>query len=128
MHVTNADIVSSEGRVGTIVGIHNGGRMINCSAKNVRLVGSWSVGGLSGAINEDALGYQNCTVENVEVKFSGSGFGGIYDKLFGVMCGNVNKYVEFEDCKIINCGDHTLPVDYTDAAYKWNGVLIPADE
>lgn len=128
VHVTNADIVSSEGRVGTIVGLHNGGRMINCSAKNVRLVGSWSVGGLSGAINEDALGYRNCTVENVEVKFSGSGFGGIYDKLFGVMCGNVNKYVEFEDCKIINCGDHTLPVDYTDAAYKWNGVLIPADE
>ena len=128
VHVEDVEISSIEGRVGTLVGIHNGGKLVNCSVKNATLTGAWSVGGLVGATNEDAISYIGCTVDNVEVIFNGQGYGGVYDKMFGVMTGNINKEgITFTDCEIINCGDITLPINNTYNSYLWNGTEIQPD-
>ena len=128
VHVEDVEITSAEGRVGALVGLHNGGSLVNCSVKNAKLTGTWSVGGLVGGTNEDAKGYTGCTVDNVTVTFSGNGFGGVYDTMFGVMTGNINKTgIVFTDCVITNCGDITLPINHSFDAYVWNGTEIQPD-
>ena len=128
VHVEDVEITSAEGRVGALVGLHNGGSLVNCSVKNAKLTGTWSVGGLVGGTNEQAKGYENCNVENVTITKAPDGYGGVYDKMFGVMTGNINKEgITFTDCEIINCGDITLPINNTYNSYLWNGTEIQPD-
>lgn len=130
VHVKNVKIHSTEGRVGAIVGIHNSGSMRNCSVENVEIVGGWSVGGMIGAINEDPVTrgrvYENLVVKNVKVSTTGA-FGEYFDKVIGVMVGDVNiKDVEFVNCVIEGC-DTDLPLYHACNDYTWNETLIKAD-
>jgi len=127
VHVKNVNIDSNEGRVGAIVGIHNGGNLINCSVENAVIKGTWSVGGMAGAINETkGRNYQNCVVKNVKVVNKGL-FGDVYNEMTGVMVGNINLgEMVFTNCQIIDC-DTELPIYHSFNDYTWNGNLIKAD-
>lgn len=128
IHVKNANMSTGDGRIGVIVGIHNGGNMTNCSIENVTVKGAWSVGGMIGAINETTTGrvYTNLVCKNVKVTNTG-GYGGVYDKMTGVIVGNINlDGVSFVDCQIIDC-DTTMPIYNSFVDYTWNGTLIKAD-
>ncbi len=127
VHVKNVTLKTGDGRIGAIVGIHNGGSMINCSVENAEITGAWSVGGMAGAVNETpGFNYKNCVVKNVKVTNT-HGYGGVYDKMTGVIVGNINlANVIFTDCQIIDC-DTELPIYNSFVDYTWNGTAIPAD-
>ncbi len=127
VHVKNVTLSSRDGRIGAIVGIHNGGSLINCSVENAEISGAWSVGGMAGAVNETpGFNYTNCVVKNVKVTNT-HGYGGVYDKMVGVIVGNINlANVIFTDCQIIDC-DTELPIYNSFLDYTWNGTLINAD-
>lgn len=128
VHVKNMKFISSEGRVGGIVGIHNAGVLRNCSVENMEISGGWSVGGMIGCINETPKEdcYENLTVKNVKVTNTHL-LGGIYDKLTGVLVGDLNiEGVEFKNCKIEDC-DTDLPLYNTYKDYIWNGQTIKQD-
>ncbi len=127
VHVKNVKLSTRDGRIGAIVGIHNGGSLINCSVENAEITGAWSVGGMAGAVNETpGFHYKNCVVKNVKVTNT-HGYGGVYDKMTGVIVGNINLAdVIFTDCQIIDC-DTELPIYNTFVDYTWNGTVIKAD-
>lgn len=129
VHVKNVKIVSSEGRVGAIVGIHNTGALENCSVENADITGAWSVGGMVGATNSDnsTPTYINCIVKNIKVTNTGA-YGGVYNKMVGMLTGNINTdNVVFTNCQVLDCGDITLPVNDSYVDYTWNGTLIKAN-
>jgi len=127
VHVKNVKLSTRDGRIGAIVGIHNGGSLINCSVENAEITGAWSVGGMAGAVNETpGFNYTNCVVKNVKVTNT-HGYGGVYDKMAGVIVGNINiANVIFTDCQIIDC-DTELPIYNSFVDYTWNGTIIKAD-
>lgn len=127
VHVKNVKLSTGDGRIGAIVGIHNGGSLINCSVENAEITGAWSVGGMVGAVNETpGFHYKNCVVKNVKVTNT-HGYGGVYDKMVGVIVGNINLAdVKFTDCQIIDC-DTELPIYNSFLDYTWNGTVIKAD-
>lgn len=130
VHVKNVTINSTEGRVGAIVGIHNSGSMRNCSVENVEIVGGWSVGGMIGAINEtpatNRRAYENLVVKNVKVSTTGA-WGEYYDKVIGLLVGDINvQGVEFVNCSIEEC-DFDLPLYHSCSDYIWNGTPVQAD-
>jgi len=127
VHVKNVKISTRDGRIGAIVGIHNGGSLIDCSVENAEITGAWSVGGMAGAVNETpGFNYRNCVVKNVKVTNT-HGYGDVYDKMVGVIVGNINiANVIFTDCQIIDC-DTELPIYNSFVDYTWNGTVIKAD-
>ncbi len=130
VHVKNAKIVTTDGRVGAVVGAICEGQVINCSVEDSEVTGAWSVGGLCGAALEDNPNripqFINCHVKNVKVTNTGA-YGGVYDKMVGVMVGNINtEGVTFTDCTITDC-DSELPIYNTYCPYMWNGTMIKAD-
>ncbi len=127
VHAKNIHITSKEGRVGVLVGIHNSGKLVNCSVTDCSVEGTWSVGGLVGATNETpGITYENCVVDNVTVTLNPY-YGGVYNKMRGLMTGNINVAgVKFIDCEIRNC-DFDKPIYNSFNEYTWNGEVIPAD-
>lgn len=131
VHVKNAKLYSTQGRIGAIVGIHNSGSMRNCSIENVEIVGGWAVGGMIGTINESAGAgrvYDNLIVKNVKASTAeGTGWSDYYKKVVGVMVGDVNVTgIEFTNCVIEDC-DTDLPLYHSCNDYIWNGTTIKAD-
>lgn len=128
VHAKNIHIKStSDGRIGVLVGIHNSGKLVNCSVTDCSVEGRWSVGGLVGATNETkGITYERCVVDNVTVTLKPL-YGGIYNKMRGLMTGNINiGDVKFVDCEIRNC-DYDKPIYNSFNPYTWNGEVIPAD-
>jgi len=127
VHVKNVTLKTGDGRIGAIVGIHNGGSLIDCSVENAEITGAWSVGGMAGAVNETpGFHYRNCLVKNVKVTNT-HGYGGVFDTMVGVIVGNINLgNVIFSDCQIIDC-DTELPIYNSFTDYTWNGTVIKAD-
>ncbi len=133
VHVKNVTIVSPEGRVGALVGIHNSGSLKNCSIENVDITGSWSVGGMVGCINETrGMVYENLTAKNVKATNTGA-YGGVYNTMVGAIVGDINiGGVVFRNCVVEGCvvngvEGHTLPILHAYNDYEWNGQAIAAD-
>lgn len=128
VHVKNVSLNSTEGRIGAIVGIHNAGDMTNCTAENIVINGGWSVGGVSGAINETSgRKYKNVTVKNVTVSTDAAWGGNAAYK--GAITGDIYVAgVVFENCSIegdiVGCDSPQLPIDVPDFDYMWNGTTI----
>lgn len=130
VHVKNYNVTSTEGRIGAIVGIHNSGNMTDCSVEDVTINGGWSVGGVSGAINEtNNRVYKNVTVKNVTISGNASLWGEEYAVYKGTIVGDIYATgVVFENCSIEGTvqglSKPGLPIDTPDFGYTWNGTSI----
>ena len=130
VHVKNYNVRSTEGRIGAIVGIHNSGNMTDCSVEDVTINGGWSVGGVSGAINEtNNRVYKNITVKNVTISGNASIWGESYAAYKGTIVGDIYATgVVFENCSIEGTvqglSKPGLPIDKPDRGYTWNGTSI----
>ena len=130
VHVKNYNVRSTEGRIGAIVGIHNSGNMTDCSVEDVTINGGWSVGGVSGAINEtNNRVYKNVTVKNVTISGNASIWGEDYAAYKGTIVGDIYVTgVVFENCSIEGTvqglSKPGLPIDTPDLGYTWNGTSI----
>lgn len=88
-------------RIGGMVGIHNGGNMKNCTAKDVNVKGYHSVGGLTGFVNETPTRkYENCQVTDSHLwNTASSGAGG---KQIGAIVGVADVSLTLKDCSSAN--------------------------
>ena len=89
-HVKNSTIISTYWQVGGLVGLHNFGDVIGCSAENVKVSAPSAAGALIGLTNESGnRKFENCSVKDCVIAMNG-GFGGVYDQLFGAITGGLN--------------------------------------
>ena len=132
VHVKNAKMTTTDGRIAVLVGIHNGGKLIGCSVEDSEITGKWSVGGMVGASNETVgIQYSDCHVKNVHV-VNTKGFGGVYDFMAGAITGNINiSGIVFENCTVEGCTVNGEPTDkpiwHTFTSYVWNNETVEPD-
>ncbi|MBQ3529430.1 MAG: hypothetical protein IJA47_02935 [Oscillospiraceae bacterium] len=89
-HVKNSMIFSSYWQAGGLVGLHNSGNVIDCSAENTEVYAPSAAGAIIGLTNENGnRTFENCSVKDCVVDFNGS-FGGVYDNLMGAITGGLN--------------------------------------
>ena len=102
--VKNSTVNCTYWQGGGLVAQYNSGNVTNCTVENCTISGGSAVGGLIGILNETAgeRKVENCTVKNCTISMNG-GFGGDYDKYFGVAVGLINienSKVYFNNCTL----------------------------
>lgn len=103
-HVKNAQVFCGYWQGGIIAGMFNSGNITNCTVEDSEVYGGAAVGVLAGNVNETNTErlFENCVVKNCVVVKNG-GFGGDYDKMFGVLVGLINNGTGvFNNCVIEN--------------------------
>ncbi len=103
--VKNSTVNNSYWQGGALVGQYNSGNVTNCTVENCKISGGAAIGGLIGVLNETTgvRKIENCTVKNCEMNMT-NGFGGNWDKMFGVVVGyvNINNSTVILNCTLEN--------------------------
>ena len=86
-HIKNAQVFGSYWQAAAISAQWNSGKISNCSVSNSEIYSGAAVGAIAGiAVDAKPHIIENCKVVDTAVAMNG-GFGGKYDKMFGVVLG-----------------------------------------